>query len=204
MADKTKPLPPPSGKKALDILKDCHSKGEPCNGTCDKYSKYLTRPLSAGQSPVAAILSCADSRVVPEEIFCAPPGALFVVRTAGNVADTNGIASLEYAVNVLGVRLVVVLGHESCGAVKAACEAADRRTEPLTPSLYHLAADIFPAIVETCGCKPEKMPKLVKKNATYAAQVLRDTAEFAEGTLITSAYYKWPTDARPGGKVKWL
>src|SRR5271154_4652657 len=74
------------------------------------------------QYPFAAILSCADSRVAPEFAFDQGPGNLFVVRVAGNVMDNDSAASLEYAVRFLGVRLVLVLGHTNCGAVKAAID----------------------------------------------------------------------------------
>lgn len=72
------------------------------------------------QSPFAAILSCADSRVAPELVFDQGPGDLFVVRVAGNFVNDDGLASLEYAVNFLETPLIMVLGHSSCGAVDAA------------------------------------------------------------------------------------
>jgi carbonic anhydrase len=72
--------------------------------------------LAKGQQPFAVILGCSDSRVPPEVIFDQGLGDLFVVRVAGNVADDIGIASIEYAVEHLGSRLIVVLGHERCGA----------------------------------------------------------------------------------------
>ena len=75
--------------------------------------------VAAGQHPVAAVLSCADSRVPPEVIFDQGLGDLFTVRVAGNVATDDVIASLEYAVAHLGPKLIVVLGHERCGAVDA-------------------------------------------------------------------------------------
>ena len=75
--------------------------------------------LAGGQQPFAAILTCADSRLSPELIFDQSLGDLFVVRNAGNVAEPVGGGSLEYAIEHLGVRLVIVLGHGSCGAVKA-------------------------------------------------------------------------------------
>lgn len=71
------------------------------------------------QYPIAAIISCADSRIAPELAFDQGPGEVFVVRLAGNFANDDGIASLEYAVAVLGVPLVMVLGHSGCGAVSA-------------------------------------------------------------------------------------
>jgi carbonic anhydrase len=79
------------------------------------------KELAKGQQPKVAVLSCSDSRVPPEILFDQGLGDLFVVRTAGNSADPLGIGSLEYAVEHLGSTVIVVLGHQSCGAVKAAC-----------------------------------------------------------------------------------
>lgn len=77
------------------------------------------KPFTDGQWPFAAILSCADSRVQPDEIFGLAPANLFVVRNAGNVADDDAMGSLEYAVEHLSTSLIVVMGHSNCGAVKA-------------------------------------------------------------------------------------
>jgi carbonic anhydrase len=77
--------------------------------------------VAKGQQPEVAVLSCSDSRVPPEILFDQGLGDLFVVRSAGNSADALGIGSLEYAVEHLGSVVIVVLGHENCGAVKAAC-----------------------------------------------------------------------------------
>ncbi len=77
-------------------------------------------PLAAGQKPFAAILTCSDSRVCPEHIFDCALGELFVCRTAGNLADALIYGSLEYAVAHLNVKLIVALGHSSCGACGAA------------------------------------------------------------------------------------
>ena len=77
--------------------------------------------LLSGQQPFAIILTCSDSRVAPEHIFDAGLGEIFVVRTAGNIADAIALGSMEYAAEHLGSTLLVVMGHESCGAVKAAC-----------------------------------------------------------------------------------
>ncbi len=81
--------------------------------------------LSTGQQPFAVVLGCSDSRVPPEVIFDQGLGDLFVVRVAGNVADDLGLASIEYAVEHLGSRLIVVLGHERCGAVTAAVHGGE-------------------------------------------------------------------------------
>jgi carbonic anhydrase len=87
--------------------------------------------LAKRQNPHVAVLSCSDSRVPPEIIFDQSLGDLFVVRVAGNSADPLGIGSLEYAVEHLGTTLIVVLGHQSCGAVTAACSGEKMPTPDL-------------------------------------------------------------------------
>lgn len=79
--------------------------------------------MLAGQEPFAAVLGCSDSRVPPEQVFDLGPGEIFVVRVAGNIAGRSQLGSLEYAVSQLHIPLLVVLGHEDCGAVKAAMES---------------------------------------------------------------------------------
>ncbi len=78
------------------------------------------RTSQNGQQPYAIVISCSDSRVIPESIFCAGIGELFTIRLAGNVIDDHQLGSIEYAVEHLGTNLVVVLGHTGCGAVEAA------------------------------------------------------------------------------------
>ncbi|MBL9140527.1 MAG: carbonic anhydrase [Phycisphaerae bacterium] len=92
-----------------------------------------------GQKPFAAVLTCADSRTPPEIFLAQGVGDLFVVRVAGNVTDTMGLASLEYAVDHLGVPLVVVMGHTRCGAVDAAVKASNVPAAKAEPG--HAAAD---------------------------------------------------------------
>ncbi len=79
--------------------------------------------LAGDQRPIAAVLTCSDSRVVCEHLFDQGPGKLFVVRVAGNFLNEDGLASIEFAVEVLGVQVVLVLGHSSCGAISATIEA---------------------------------------------------------------------------------
>jgi carbonic anhydrase len=82
-----------------------------------------------GQAPFAAVLSCADSRIAPELAFDQGPGDLFVVRVAGNFVTTDGLASLEFGAAVLGTKLIMVLGHSSCGAVNATIAALQKGNE---------------------------------------------------------------------------
>lgn len=99
-----------------------------------------------GQYPIAAILSCADSRVGPELAFDQAPGDLFVVRVAGNIVNTDLLASIEYGVQFLGVPLIMVLGHSSCGAVDAAIKVV--QTKAVLPGhLPELITALKPSVV---------------------------------------------------------
>lgn len=122
--------------------------------------------LVKGQKPFAAVLSCADSRVIPEIIFDTGLGELFVVRIAGNVASTEAIASIEYAVANLGVKVIVVLGHQGCGAVAAAIEGND-----FGNNLNQLLDHIKPAINSS---STNNMDDLVKENSLYASNELNE------------------------------
>ncbi|MGH6800036.1 MAG: carbonic anhydrase, partial [Methylocella sp.] len=106
------------------------------------------------QYPIAAVLGCADSRVAPELAFDQGPGDLFVVRLAGNFANDDGLASLEYAVKFLGVPLVMVLGHSNCGALSAAIKVVEDNAE-LPGHLPGLVQSIKPA-VEAAKAKSPK------------------------------------------------
>jgi len=114
--------------------------------------------LTNGQQPHTIVLSCADSRVVPELAFDAGLGELFVLRVAGNVANTSTIASIEYAVAHCGSKVIVVLGHQSCGAVTAAINGGDNGY-----NLNHLLSHVTPAI-NACAAGAS-VTEVVKKNA---------------------------------------
>jgi carbonic anhydrase len=116
-----------------------------------------SRAARAGaQYPIAAILSCSDSRVVPDLVFDQSPGDLFVVRLAGNFLDDDGFASLEYAVKFLGVPLLMVLGHTNCGAVSAAVKVVMERVE-LPGHLPELIKSIEPAVIAAHGRHPSDL-----------------------------------------------
>jgi carbonic anhydrase len=105
--------------------------------------------LANGQAPFASVLSCADSRVPPEVVFHTGLGDLFVVRAAGEVADKSVIASLEYAAEHLHSPVIVVMGHESCGAVKAAIETPAGTS--LGVNLDYLLRAIRPSVAATAS-----------------------------------------------------
>lgn len=102
--------------------------------------------IAKGQGPFAALIGCADSRVGPEHLFGAGLGDLFIVRTAGNYVDDAGFGSIAYAVAELGVPLIVVMGHERCGAVAAAVAVVDQNVQ-LPVSLSTMVEPILPAVI---------------------------------------------------------
>ncbi|NND77075.1 MAG: carbonic anhydrase [Flavobacteriales bacterium] len=144
--------------------------------------------LTSGQEPYAIILSCADSRVVPELAFDTGLGELFVVRVAGNVANSSSIASIEYAVAHLGTKVIVVLGHESCGAVTAAVSGGDNGY-----NLNHLLSHCAPAVSAMGSDAP--INDVVKKNAELNANELVSRSSIIadavknSGLEIIPAYY---------------
>lgn len=103
------------------------------------------KDLAAAQHPVATLFGCSDSRLAAEIIFDLGLGDLFVVRNAGQVMGESIVASLEYAVAVLEVPLIVVLAHDSCGAVRAAIDGSAIDAAPLPPHIWKLIAPIVPA-----------------------------------------------------------
>jgi carbonic anhydrase len=121
--------------------------------------------LAAGQAPFATILTCSDSRTGPELLFNAGLGEIFVVRNAGNVANTAEIGSLEYAVAALGVPLVMVLGHENCGAIGAAVALAERDTD-LPGSVRDMLLPILPAALVAIRAGGDKTERAVVENVT--------------------------------------
>ncbi len=104
--------------------------------------------LAHVQNPSAALLGCSDSRLAAEIIFDTGLGDLFVVRNAGQVVTDSSVASLEYAVAVLGVPLIVVLAHDECGAVRAAIDSQGGEAPPLPPLIRRLVEGIVPAVRE--------------------------------------------------------
>lgn len=131
-------------------------------------AKMELEEADPGQKPWGAVLSCADSRVIPEFIFGAKVGDLFVTRVAGNISSPDMIASLEYAVSKLGVKLIIVLGHEFCGAVHATIDFAKDRLN-LGYNLNGLVSYIVPAVNAPTI---DNLEKAVKKNAQVSAQGL--------------------------------
>lgn len=148
-------------------------------------NKARREQLAKGQNPPAIILTCADSRLSPELIFDQGPGDLFVVRVAGNIADVNELASMEYAASHLGSKLIFVLGHERCGAVKAAVDsfgAAISSTDTHGEeqgNVPELIARIMPAVEEASSSKPSSL-----LDAAIASNVKRTISQINQRSPI--------------------
>jgi carbonic anhydrase len=140
--------------------------------------------LAKGQAPFAALVGCADSRLGPEHLFGAGLGELFIVRTAGNYVDDAGLGSLAYAVSALKVPLIVVLGHERCGAVAAARDVVANNAK-LPPVLMRMVEPILPAVVHaraTAGAMGDPLDACVEANVRQVTAGLRGSTDpiFAE------------------------
>jgi carbonic anhydrase len=114
-----------SSDSALQKLMTGNKRYYEGNLTHPNQTKVRILEVAKGQHPFAIILGCSDSRVPPEVIFDQGIGDLFIIRVAGNIIDNNALGSIEYAVEHLGVKLVVVLGHEKCGAVDATVKGGE-------------------------------------------------------------------------------
>jgi carbonic anhydrase len=157
--------------------------------------------VAAGQHPIAAVLGCADSRTAPEVVFDQGLGDVFVVRVAGNVVNDDTLGSLEYAVEHFGLHLIVVLGHEHCGAVEAARETIAAGSEA-HGHLKALVRELAPAVEAT---RREDAEATERVNVLNVAQALRDSDPILHDLVtagkltVVGAYYDLDT-----GKVSFL
>ncbi|MDX2004318.1 MAG: carbonic anhydrase [Meiothermus sp.] len=134
--------------------------------------------LAKGQHPFAVVLGCADSRVAPEVIFDQGLGDLFVVRIAGNIVDEAVRGSLEFAVTRFGVPLIVVLGHDGCGALQAALDAIDH-PRPMPPAVQALLEPILPAVRQAIDETEHALVPPSDESILQAAQAIH-TARMVE------------------------
>ena len=148
----------------------------------DKATHPAARPSDAAQHPVAVVLSCSDSRVPPEILFDQGVGALFVVRDAGNTYDQLALESIQYAVGHLGTRLIVVMGHDQCGAVTAAVNEYPK------PTQSPLLKNIYPAIKQTKGKPGDAVSNTISENAVLVAKKLAQDSQLAP--LVASGELK--------------
>jgi carbonic anhydrase len=165
----------------------------------------MVSDLVLGQHPFATILGCSDSRVPPEWIFDAGLGELFVVRVAGNVLSPEVAGSLQYAGSHLKTPLMVVLGHEGCGAIQAALQAKYERVQQLS-RIQLLVDDILPALA---GLDPDlpraaRLAQAVEMNVRWTVRTIQESPEgqarLAKGRVgLVGAIYEIET-----GRVRFL
>jgi carbonic anhydrase len=146
----------------------------------------LRQSLAKGQAPFAVIVTCSDSRLADNFIFDQELGRLFTIREAGNCPDIQGLASIEYAVEHLGSKVVVVMGHNSCGAVKAVLESGPK---PLPGNLWIFQAAMA-GLIQSVRHDPNENPAehlghLVEANALRQAQVVMDRSEIVRHLCST-------------------
>lgn len=151
--------------------------------------------VAQSQHPFAIILNCSDSRVAPEILFDQGLGDLFIVRTAGNVVDDVVIGSIEYAVEHLGVQLLLVLGHQRCGAVTAAVEAAAHTGSEVPGHIGSIIERIQPAVQQAQSLPGDLVINATKANVllivnelTCCAPILSDLVQ-AGKLKVVGAYY---------------
>jgi carbonic anhydrase len=198
----TPPPPPPSGPtpdEALVLLREGNAaflRGE--NNLGHVKADDLDH-LQGGQSPIATIVGCADSRTPPTILFNQGFGRLFSIRVAGNTVDRRGLSSIVYAVKHLKCPLVVVMGHTGCGAVAAAESIVDGA--PLDPSLEEMIVPIIPPVLAARagnGSPVEENARWVARKLATADASLADAVE--AGTLKIVAAVK----RMESGEVKFL
>ena len=147
----------------------------------------LRRKLASGQSPHVIVLACSDSRVAPEIVFDQSLGDLFVIRTAGNVADPVALGSMEYAVEHLHSTVLVVLGHQACGAVQAACSGEKMPSKNLD------------AIVEKIDSAVSLAKTYAKADGLVEAAIVENVHQSAKDVLANSEILR---EAVKAGKLR--
>ena len=160
-----------------------------------------------GQNPHSIVLSCIDSRVVVEQVFDQALGDIFVARVAGNFANTDIVASMEYACAVAGSKLIIVLGHEACGAVKAACDKVE------LGNITSLLSNITPAVDQVKGSisSPHDSSNTTFVNAAIEENVNQTIAQIRSMSPILKdledkgqIQFKGGVYKLASGKVEWV
>jgi carbonic anhydrase len=185
--------------QVLDLLRQGNQAFVQNEMALPDFSEARRLELAGGQAPFCACVSCSDSRVPTELLFGRGLGELFIIRNAGNTIDTTAMGSLEYAVAELGVPLVVVMGHQSCGAVKAAMSVVNKNTR-FPGHIDDMIEPIIPAVLEARTQEGDALENAIKQNVRRVVRNLREEsgpllmAPLSEGRLkIAGAYYSLAT-----------
>jgi carbonic anhydrase len=174
-AQVAKPPPKPENVLSPDAALDRLMKGNTryVEGVAKRHDfNHEREPLRTGQNPFAGVLSCADSRIAPEYCFDTARGDIFVCRVAGNFASDEIVASFEYAVQVLNTPLIVVLGHDACGAVDATMKSVKDGTM-LPGHLPSLVDAISPAVKAVEGAGGDMLANAIRRNVMLNVEKLK-------------------------------
>lgn len=194
--------------EALKMLQEGNARFVAGKATHQGVDAASRAALTKGQQPFATVLTCSDSRVPPEHIFDQGLGKLFVVRVAGNLIDPALLGSIEYATLHLGSKLIVVMGHESCGAITATAGAVEHPGEAESPSIGDLVTRLTPA-VKKAGEKGLKGKELVEEAAVCNAKMVSGQIT-AQSPAVAELVKKGEVKIVPAkymlgsGKVEWL
>ncbi len=188
-----------SADEALARLKAGNAKFVSAPQLCESDMSKQRADVAKTQTPWATVLACSDSRVSPELIFGGVGlGELFVARNAGNMADTATMGTIEYGAEHLGSPLIVVLGHERCGAVAAACEVVEKHTK-LPGSIGPMVAAIVPAAQAMRGKPGDFVDNVVRESAKRtAAKIATKSAiveELAKAGKLKVVYARYDLDS---------
>lgn len=168
-----------SPQEALKRLTDGNERFAMGNSIHPNRCEETKNALLRQQKPFVAVLSCSDSRVPIEIIFDAGLGDIFAVRTAGHVLSREVMGSLEYAVRSLGVKLVIILGHENCGAIKTAIETYQNKSyNELSENLQSIMNHIYPAIECVSSESQNYLDSAIRSNINYQVEDLMKKDEF--------------------------
>jgi carbonic anhydrase len=166
--------------QALELLKEGNARFMADRPESVTQGKQRRLDIARNQAPIAVLVSCSDSRVPPELLFGRGLGELFIIRNAGNTVDTVALGSIEYAVTQLNVPLIVVMGHERCGAVDAAVSVAEKQTV-FPGSMGRMVEPILPAVLQARAALGRKhthdelLDASVRRNVQRVVNRLRES-----------------------------
>lgn len=180
--------------EALELLKKGNQDFLAGNVNPEAASAMRRLEIASGQKPFAILVGCSDSRVSPEILFGRRLGELFIVRNAGNVVDLAALGSIEYGVLELAIPLIIVLGHEKCGAVGAAVSIVEENTE-FPGSIGAMVAPILPAVLAMREEPGDLLDNSVRENVrriverlSNSEDVLTDSLEAGRLKIIGARY----------------
>ncbi len=200
--DRPRNLSPDEAQQQLRVGNDRYVADQPARPHGDASRRA---EVAGGQQPFATIVACADSRVCPEIVFDQGMGDLFVLRVAGNIEDDAILGSIEYASLHLGVNLIVVMGHQSCGAVAATVDNVDVDGPATHSHIDALIDAIRPSVRRASDSGGDDLlEQSIRENAKAVAARIRMSEPVlaglaARGVEVRPAYYNLET-----GKVDWL